>query len=73
MTQRKATLPAARLSQGGPFAYQGRMAEPATRLDEFSKDEWRDVCRRVRPDIDDEQFEQEWQEFEAAKRMRKVH
>jgi len=49
------------------------MAETATRLDEFSKDEWRDVCRAARPDIDDEQFEAEWQEFEAAKRMRKVH
>ena len=49
------------------------MAEPATRLSELSKDEWRDVCRAARPDIDDETFEAEWQEFQAAKRMRKAH
>lgn len=41
-----------------------------TRLDEFSKDEWRDVVRALRPDWSDDQFEAKWREFAAMKRAR---
>lgn len=37
------------------------------RLDEYDEIEWRDVCRRVRPDITDEQFAEAWAEFVAIK------
>jgi hypothetical protein len=40
------------------------------RLDEFDKTEWRDVTRKLRPDWTEEQFEQEWAAFQAAKRRR---
>lgn len=43
-----------------------------TRLDEFTKDEWRDVARRLRPDWSAEKFEQEWLEFCEFKRKKKL-
>ena len=43
------------------------------RLDEFTKDEWRDVCRRLRPDITDDEFDEEWREFQAHKRRRRLN
>lgn len=42
------------------------------RLDEFDKIEWRDVCRRVRPDWTDKQFEEAWAQFLEFKRKRKL-
>ena len=33
------------------------------RLNEFDKDEWREITRRVRPDWTDEQFETAWADF----------
>lgn len=33
------------------------------RLDEFDKVEWRDVCKALRPDIHDAEFEDMWEEF----------
>jgi len=41
-----------------------------TRLNEFDKTEWWDVCRRLRPDWSYEQFERAWQEFVELKRKR---
>lgn len=38
-----------------------------TRLNEFDKEEWWDVCRRARPDITREQYDQMWNEFQAMK------
>jgi len=37
------------------------------KLTEFDKIEWRDVCRRLRPDWTDEQFEAAWIEFQTLK------
>lgn len=36
-------------------------------LHEFDRDEWRDVVRKVRPQMTDEEFDLEWAEFEAMK------
>lgn len=41
-----------------------------TRFDEFDKIEWRDACRKVRPDWTAEQFEQKWTEFQREKQKR---
>ena len=48
-----------------------------TRLDEFDKNEWRDVCRLVmkrlgKPDFTEEEFEHFWAEFHAMKERRKL-
>lgn len=40
------------------------------RLDEYTKDEWRDVCMKARPDLSDDEFEQLWADFQAMKRAR---
>lgn len=40
------------------------------RLDEFSKDEWRDVARILRPDWAEADFEQAWAEFVEIKRKK---
>ncbi len=45
-------------------------AREPTRLNEFNKTEWRDVCRKVRPDWTDEQFEEAWAEFVEMKQRR---
>lgn len=39
-------------------------------LNEFTRDEWWDVCRLARPDLDRETFERMWDEFIAWKRKR---
>ncbi len=42
-----------------------------TRMDEYSKEEWWDVMRKLRPDWSEERFEEAWEEFQLAKaRMR---
>ncbi len=46
------------------------MKEPETRLDEYSKEEWRDVARAARPDWTDEEFNAAWERFMALKRRR---
>lgn len=43
------------------------------RLDEFSKDEWREVARRLRPDMSDGEFELAWTEFCELKRRKHLH
>jgi len=47
------------------------MSEPA-RLHELDKNELRDLSRILRPDLSDEQFEADWQEFVALKRKRQM-
>lgn len=42
------------------------------RLNEFDADEWFDVCRRIRPDLTREEFDEKWLEFIAAKRRRQA-
>lgn len=37
------------------------------RLDELDKEEWWDVCRRMRPDMTREQYDADWKEFIAMK------
>jgi len=44
--------------------------EPTTRLDEFDADEWFEVCRRLRPEVTREEFDQMWAEFAALKAAR---
>lgn len=43
------------------------MREPI-RLNEFNRDEWWDVCRRVRPDMTREQFDADWDERQKITR-----
>lgn len=38
----------------------------------MTKEDWRDVVRRLRPDVDDEQFELLWKAFERHKRRRRL-
>lgn len=51
--------------------------DPDTRLNEYDADEWFDVCRRVRPGYTREQFDIDWEGFQADKaerlRMRSLH
>lgn len=42
----------------------------AARLDEFDRDEWRDVVRRLRPDWTERRFDEAWAAFCAMKRRR---
>lgn len=48
------------------------MTEDA-RLDELDKQEWRDVAKKVRPDLTDEEFEKMWEEFHREKALRQAH
>jgi hypothetical protein len=43
------------------------------RLDEFTKDEWRDIARKVCPEWTDEQFDEAWTEFENLKLEKRLH
>ena len=43
------------------------------RLDEFDKDEWRDVARILCPGLTDEQFDVMWEEFIAMKYGKTLH
>ena len=43
------------------------------RLDEFDKNEWRDVARRLRPDWTDDDFDEAWDEFVELKRRANEH
>jgi hypothetical protein len=43
------------------------------KLDEFDKNEWRDVARLLRPDWDDEDFDRAWDEFVKLKQSKEVH
>jgi hypothetical protein len=47
--------------------------EQTSRLDEFDKNEWRDVARRLKPDMTDAQFDEAWDEFQADKRRRQTN
>ena len=40
-------------------------------INEYSKDEWRDITRRLKPDWTDEQFEKAWSEFQEIKKQLK--
>ena len=44
-----------------------------TRLNEFDKDEWRDVARRLRPDWSGEQFDRAWNEFLELKKSKRYN
>jgi len=44
--------------------------DPETRMDEFDKDEWYQVCRTVRPDWTEAQFDKAWADFCEAKRRK---
>lgn len=41
-------------------------------LYEFDKIEWRDVVRKVRPDITDEEYDRLWNKMMAKKAKRQV-
>ena len=44
--------------------------QPAARLDEFDKDEWRLIAARVRPDLTDDEFDILWAQFWIEKNAR---
>lgn len=46
------------------------MSAPPARLDEFDKDEWRDVARLLRPDWTDADFDRAWDDFQRMKAER---
>lgn len=41
-----------------------------TRLNEYTRDEWWDVCRQAKPDLTREEFDRLWDEFQAEKAKR---
>ncbi len=38
-----------------------------SRLDQFDKDEWFDVCRELKPQMTREEFEIKWETFQQLK------
>jgi hypothetical protein len=44
--------------------------DDAARLDEYDAVEWFDVCRRLKPDLTQERFNELWTEFQADKAAR---
>lgn len=42
------------------------------RLDEYDKEEWREVVRYLLPDWTDEQFEKVWYEFLELKKSKSI-
>lgn len=42
------------------------------RLDEFDKDEWREVARLIKPAWTEAQFEEAWQEFMELQQRKKM-
>ena len=41
-------------------------------LDEFSREEWKDVVLMIRPETSDKEFEVMWQKFLALKRRKSL-
>ena len=41
-----------------------------TKLNEFAKEEWRDVAKILKPEWTEEEFEAAWQEFLELKRRK---
>jgi hypothetical protein len=58
--------------RGGRCRFRGTAMpeEPGAPLNEFDAIEWRDVCRLVRPDLSDEEFEAMLTDFAAVKAAR---
>ncbi len=46
---------------------QRSLDDEGARLDEFDKDEWMLVCKRLKPGISDLDYEKMWEEFQATK------
>lgn len=44
--------------------------ETNTRLYEYEKHEWRDICKAIKPDMTEEEFEQKWEEFCRLKALK---
>lgn len=42
------------------------------KLNEFTKEEWRDVTKKLRPDWTEDQFDKAWNEFAEAKRRKSL-
>ena len=41
-------------------------------LDDFDREEWWDVCRRVRPDLTRDEYDKMWEEFVAMKQRKRL-
>jgi hypothetical protein len=48
-----------------PWSYEEAASAPPRHL--FDKDQWREVARRVRPDLDDDEFDELWNDYHAGK------
>lgn len=46
--------------------------EPTGRLDEFTKEEWFDVCKKVKPGLTQDQYDKMWDDFQTEKARRKL-
>lgn len=44
----------------------------ATKLNEYTKEEWRDIAEAARPGITDEEYEAMWERFQRHKQLRSV-
>lgn len=44
------------------------MNEP-NRLDEFTKEEWWDVAKKLKPGLTEEEYDDMWDRFQEAKRQ----
>ena len=42
-------------------------------LKEYTKEEWRDVCRKLAPKWDDDRFEIEWELYQKWKSFKKLN
>jgi hypothetical protein len=45
----------------------------SVRLDEFTKNEWLDVARKLKPDLSDQEYDKMWDEFLEAKVKHKLN
>lgn len=41
-------------------------------LNEFTREEWFDVVRTLKPDLSEEQFEELWDDFQQMKQRKKL-
>jgi len=42
------------------------------KLNELTKEEWRDIVREAKPGLSDEEYEQMWARFQAAKQRKQL-
>lgn len=59
--------------RGGGIRDDEIPGENAPRLDQLSRDQWREVMRRLRPEWDDDRIDAEMVDFDEAMRKRRMN